>query len=482
MKKTLVALATLAVAGGAFAQSGMARDITGSGVTIFGVADATITNFRATDAGSVNRLQGEGRNESTRLGFRGIEDIGGGWGAAFWLEAAYAQDTGAGSTTTANNTSIAQSGILNATSNSGASPTLASASGQQGLTFNRAANVSLLNKDLGEIRLGRDYNPTFWNLTYFDPFGTVGAGAYTNISLGTLNVRNQVVAPGNPSPQVRASNSLGWLSNNINGFRFQAQYALSEQMSTCTDLGVKGAGQDSNLCSAAANAGNNIGYRLSYASGPLTAGAAWSKTTYQNSAAILANAGSGAGVTAYTGDFTAMNFAAAYDLGVAKIMVQMGQNEYGQQSYAYENGTAGTGIAGAAVASTKWGTVGYTPVTVKHNLIGATIPSGALTYKVSYATATRSGGAGTFTAGADRSGVASASYSPTVVAEGAKQTQFAFGGVYDLSKRTAVYGTWSQMKATGANATASQGVASVAATASADVSATTIDLGVRHRF
>ncbi|MCK7499945.1 MAG: hypothetical protein MZW92_63515 [Comamonadaceae bacterium] len=29
----------------------------------------------------------------------------------------------------------------------------------------------------GEIRLGRDYTPTFWNWTTFDPFGTVGVGA-----------------------------------------------------------------------------------------------------------------------------------------------------------------------------------------------------------------------------------------------------------------------------------------------------------------
>ena len=29
----------------------------------------------------------------------------------------------------------------------------------------------------GEMRLGRDYTPTFWNHTVFDPFGTNGVGA-----------------------------------------------------------------------------------------------------------------------------------------------------------------------------------------------------------------------------------------------------------------------------------------------------------------
>jgi predicted porin len=33
----------------------------------------------------------------------------------------------------------------------------------------------------GEIRLGRDYTPTFWNHTVFDPFGTNGVGSQTNL-------------------------------------------------------------------------------------------------------------------------------------------------------------------------------------------------------------------------------------------------------------------------------------------------------------
>ncbi|MEY3489077.1 MAG: hypothetical protein RL655_645, partial [Pseudomonadota bacterium] len=76
MKKTLVALAALAAATGAFAQSGVARNIDSSGVTIFGVADVAVTQISGTNAGSVTQMNGEGRNESSRLGFRGVEDIG----------------------------------------------------------------------------------------------------------------------------------------------------------------------------------------------------------------------------------------------------------------------------------------------------------------------------------------------------------------------------------------------------------------------
>jgi predicted porin len=487
MKKTLVALATLAVAGGAFAQSGMARDITGSGVTIFGVADATITQYKADGAGTANRLQGEGRNESTRLGFRGIEDIGGGWGAAFWLEAGYNQDNGTGSTSTLNNTSVGQNAINNSTANAsatgGAAPTILSLGGAQGLTFNRAANVSLLNKDIGEIRLGRDYNPTFWNLTYFDPFGTVGAGAYTNIALGRLNVQNQVSPPGVPMPQVRTSNSVAWLSKDMNGFRLQYQYAFSEQLSTCTDL-LTGSGVSTNTCYAASGAGANSAIRLTYASGPLSAGAAWSKTSYQsassNPAAIIAAPGSTVGLNAYTGDYTAVNFGASYDFGIAKGFLQYGQNTYGAQSFGSNDyvPASATAVAGTQTNASKVGTINVGEVNVKHTLVGATIPQGAMTWKVSYATAQRSGGAATSTA----SGTYTAPTAPASQ-DGARQTQIALGGVYDLSKRTAVYSTWSKLTASGTGATAGMGITSATiSSATGDQSAQTFDLGVRHRF
>ena len=134
-----VALATLAAATGAFAQSPNARAITGSNVEIFGVFDAAVTKFTQDGGGSVLRMQGEGRNESSRLGFRGVEDMGGGWGAGFWLEAGMFVETGAGQNTTNNNTSAGQSGLSNGTSNATAVPDLPSIGAMQGLTFNRAS-------------------------------------------------------------------------------------------------------------------------------------------------------------------------------------------------------------------------------------------------------------------------------------------------------------------------------------------------------
>ena len=58
------------------AQSGAPRSVNGSNVEIFGVFDANVSHLSATGAGNVNRIQGEGRNESSRLGLRGMEDMG----------------------------------------------------------------------------------------------------------------------------------------------------------------------------------------------------------------------------------------------------------------------------------------------------------------------------------------------------------------------------------------------------------------------
>lgn len=84
MKKTVLALATLAaLSGTAFAQSS---------VTIYGVVDASLENVKGTD--SLTRVSSDNLATS-RLGFRGVEDLGGGLKAKFTLEAGLKVDTGA---------------------------------------------------------------------------------------------------------------------------------------------------------------------------------------------------------------------------------------------------------------------------------------------------------------------------------------------------------------------------------------------------
>ena len=71
---------------------------------------------------------------SSRLGFRGVEDLGGGMRAEFWLEAGVANDSGAGSATNSNNQAV--TGLASA--------------GTQGLTFNRKSTVGLVGS-MGEF-------------------------------------------------------------------------------------------------------------------------------------------------------------------------------------------------------------------------------------------------------------------------------------------------------------------------------------------
>jgi len=259
MKKSLIALAVLASAGVASAQSS---------VTLFGIVDATLSH----GTGSISKktqLTNSGYN-SSRLGFRGTEDLGGGLSASFWLEAGLNNDDGQGAATNSNNQ---------------ASGVGAAVAGRQGLTFNRRSTVSLAG-GFGEVRLGRDYTPQFWNLTVFDPFGTNGVG--TTLTAQAGNAFTGVTA-------VRASNTIGYfLPGNLGGFYGQAQYYL---------------GENSSVPAATKKDGNGYGVRVGFANGPFNVALALSRTKYA------------------VGDVQQNNIAGQWDFGVAKLMGQYVQDK-----------------------------------------------------------------------------------------------------------------------------------------------------------
>lgn len=270
MKKSLIAMAVLAASGAAMAQSS---------VTLFGVLDLGYENVK-TQAGRISGIS-PSANSSSRLGFKGTEDLGGGLAASFHLEAALNPASGIGSSGTS-------------TQNSGADV----AAG--GLTFNRRSTLSL-SGNFGELRIGRDYVPSFWNTAVFDPFGANSVGAtlsnYTGNALsGTF---------------VRASNSIGYfLPGNLGGFYGQGMYAFGNRASTATATGY-GATRD------ISDNGTYTGFRVGYAQGPVDAALAYAKTKY---APGTVNTGNLLGFTTTTGNFTDTNFGASYDFGVAKAM------------------------------------------------------------------------------------------------------------------------------------------------------------------
>jgi predicted porin len=250
MKKSLIALAALA----SFASVASAQ----SSVTLFGIVDATLAFGHGT-ASNKTQLTNSGYN-SSRLGFRGTEDLGGGMSASFWLEAGLNNDDGQGAATNSNNQATGAG---------------AAVAGRQGLTFNRRSTVSLAG-GWGELRLGRDYTPQFWNLTVFDPFGTNG--------VGTTQTLNSIIT--GPTA-VRASNSIGYfLPGNLGGFYGQVQYYLGENNSNAANK----------------DDGTGYGLRFGFANGPFNVALALSRTKYA------------------AGDVQQNNIAGQYDFGVAKLM------------------------------------------------------------------------------------------------------------------------------------------------------------------
>lgn len=133
MKKTLIALAALA-ATSAFAQSS---------VTLYGVADVALTKVTGSSAalGASTGLN----NGTSRLGFKGTEDLGGGLKAGFTFEQAVNLATGA---TNAN-------------------------------TFDRAAWLNLAG-GFGDLRLGRSLTPNFYGVAAWELTGTANYSVVAN--------------------------------------------------------------------------------------------------------------------------------------------------------------------------------------------------------------------------------------------------------------------------------------------------------------
>jgi predicted porin len=259
MKKYLLSSVMVAVSGLACAQSS---------VTLFGVADATLKFGRGT-AGSVTAL-GSGGNSTSKLGFRGTEDLGGGLSASFWLEAGPQLDNGSFSATNTNN----QTG---------------GAAGGGGMTFNRQSTESL-SGGFGEIRLGRDRAITYRNVGQFDPWGDVGVG-------NTL--MDSAVSLSSITKGVRVSNSINYfLPATLGGFYGQGQYYMGEN---ATDTIVAGA------VTVGKKDGTGAGARVGYALGPVDVALAYSATKFQ-------------AVNATSGDQITVNLGGSYDFGVAKLI------------------------------------------------------------------------------------------------------------------------------------------------------------------
>jgi len=230
MKKSLLAVAAL----GAFASAAQAQ----SSVTVYGLLDLGYmgSTFRAanngasgTSAGVVGQQTtsgfGTGAESTSRLGFKGTEDLGGGLSAFFTIETALTPN---------NQQSISISGN----------------------TANRQTFAGLKKNGIGQFALGTQYTTIHNAVAATDPglqnnmMGNViydkttanQTSFYTQATYSTAGTANTSGQQDNTSYTVRANNMLSLQSDTFAGFQGNAFYVLNNQNNNQTTTVTTGAG------------------------------------------------------------------------------------------------------------------------------------------------------------------------------------------------------------------------------------------------
>jgi predicted porin len=176
-----------------------------SKVTLFGGVDLGLRVVN-NEAGTTKRMY-SGNSYTSRLGFRGEEDLGGGLKAGFWLEGTVNAATGA-------------------------------ITGSQ--MFDRRSTVSLSGR-WGEVRLGRDYTPAFRGYGAAEVFDFAGAASMTTLYSGTASTVLSRAFKGKTSSNGRTNGSVGYFTpNTLGGFYLNAMYSHSGDGSVSGDYDYRG--------------------------------------------------------------------------------------------------------------------------------------------------------------------------------------------------------------------------------------------------
>lgn len=213
MKKSLLAIAAI----GAFASAAQAQ----SSVTIYGILDVGYVggNTRISDSSksnlagynggvtksTVNGFAGNGAEQTSRLGFKGTEDLGGGSSAFFTAEfELYPEDQ-------------YLSGNQSATNSGG--------------LINRQTFVGLKKNGIGQAAIGTQYTPVFNTGAATDP------GQYNNVTGNVIYVSSRGIASAGAGTNSigftnRTANTLTAKSDNFGGFTASAMYTLDNKNST----------------------------------------------------------------------------------------------------------------------------------------------------------------------------------------------------------------------------------------------------------
>ncbi|MCO5116456.1 MAG: porin [Burkholderiaceae bacterium] len=180
MKKSLIALAVLGFTGAAMAQSS---------VTLYGVADAGIARVQSVDPVTGNKVNKTGmsaagtmNNGNSRLGVKGVEDLGGGLKAGFNFE-----------------TGINLKDGTSAMSGPG--------------FWSRAANL-WIGGNWGTFKMGRTLNPSFFGVAAWELTGSANYSVVGNTYGYSGGARN--------------SNQFSYKTPNMGGFSAELGYIMKD--------------------------------------------------------------------------------------------------------------------------------------------------------------------------------------------------------------------------------------------------------------
>jgi len=304
MKKSLLAVAAI----GAFASAAQAQ----SSVTVYGIIDVgyqgvttrgplSSSNSAETKT-NITRFSGEGSESTSRLGFRGTEDLGGGASAFFTAEFAL-------------------------------SPTDSTLSGNGGNGLaNRQTFVGLKKNGIGQGAIGTQYTPIHTAVSRTDPGmqnNMIGNAIYaTNASQGSGQTTTAYT--------VRYNNSLTLATDKIAGFTLNGIYVNNNQSNNNT---INTGGTNTSTTTAA-TAGlqvqNNTawGLGINYVWKNLNVDAAYQtskNTTWANgvqtaaaapASAVANTVNAPANVLGTSVGMVQQYYAAAYDFGILKAYAQ----------------------------------------------------------------------------------------------------------------------------------------------------------------
>jgi predicted porin len=202
MKKTILAMAVLAAC--------MSTASAQTSVTIYGIVDAGLSHVTNDGPVGDRTTVDAGLMQTSRWGFKGVEDLGGGMKARFGLEGTLLNDTGAAGVNTGTPGGTATSTAL----------------------FDREATVGISSATLGSLDFGRQNILGIGSVGLADPMGLAFAATSPNVLFGAMNfgaIYGGFGANGPGNSALRQSNSIKYVSPTFSGAGFALMRAFGEQ-------------------------------------------------------------------------------------------------------------------------------------------------------------------------------------------------------------------------------------------------------------